>query len=80
MGHIRRICPDRQEEEKTQAQGSAAIIDDGYDNAEVLIVTLNQNHEEWVWTWVAPIICVQEEIGFHPIKKLIVERCCWETT
>ena len=41
MGHIRRICPDRQEKENTQAQGSAAIIDDGYDNAEVLIVTLN---------------------------------------
>ena len=48
MGHIRRICPDRQEEEKTQAQGSAAIINDGYDNIEVLTVTLNQNHEEWV--------------------------------
>ena len=41
MGHIRRICPDRQEEEKTQAQGSITFIDDGYDSAEVLIVTLN---------------------------------------
>ena len=25
------------------------------------------------WTQVAPIICVQEEIGFHPIKKLMVK-------
>ena len=41
MGHIKRICPDRQEEEKTQAQGSVAFIDDGYDNEEVLTVTLN---------------------------------------
>lgn len=48
MGHIRRICPDRQEEEKTQEQGSVAIIDDGYDSAKILTVTLNQNHEEWV--------------------------------
>ena len=48
MGHIRRICPDRQEEEKTQVQGSATIVDDGYDSVEVLTVTLNQNHEEWV--------------------------------
>ena len=48
MGHIRRICPHRQEKEKTWAQGSATIIDDGYDSAEVLTITLNQNHEEWV--------------------------------
>ena len=48
MGHIRRICPDRQEEEKTQVQGSATIVDDGYDSVEVLTVTLNQNHEEWI--------------------------------
>ena len=41
MGHIKRICPDRQEEEKTRAQGSVAFIDDGYDNEEVLTVTLN---------------------------------------
>ena len=41
MGHIRRICPDRQEEENTQAQGSVAIIDDGYDGVKVLTVTLN---------------------------------------
>ncbi|KAL6332008.1 hypothetical protein AAG906_020364 [Vitis piasezkii] len=37
MGHIRRICPDRQEEENTQAQGSVAIIDDGYDSVKVLL-------------------------------------------
>ena len=79
MGHIRRICLYRQEEKKTQAQGSVALIDDGYDSAKVLTVTLNQNHEEWVLD-VALIICVQEEISFHPIKKLMVERCCWETT
>ena len=49
MGHIRRICPDKQEEEeKPQAQGSFSIIDDGYDSAKVLTITLNQNHEEWV--------------------------------
>ena len=48
IGHIRRICPYRQQEEKTQAQGSAAIIDDGYDSIEVLTITLNPNHEEWV--------------------------------
>ncbi|KAL6345616.1 hypothetical protein AAG906_017347 [Vitis piasezkii] len=35
--NIRRIYLDRQEEEKTQAQGSVAIIDDGYDSAEVLL-------------------------------------------
>ena len=48
MGHIRRICLYRQEEKKTQAQGSVALIDDGYDSAKVLTITLNQNHEEWV--------------------------------
>ncbi|PON41343.1 Zinc finger, CCHC-type [Parasponia andersonii] len=49
-GHFKRDCPDRKKKvhEKPKDPGEASVASDGYDSAEVLVVTDEDSSKEWI--------------------------------
>lgn len=49
-GHIRRLCPKRKKEtkDKETISGDAAVVEEGYESSDVLVVTTNNSDKQWI--------------------------------
>ena len=76
IGHTKRFFPKRNKKNKEhdEAKSEVVVIEDGYDSADVLIVTTSESDRKWVLEFGCSFHMSPNKTSLKPLKRLMEGR------